>query len=89
MCVAHDSKKVSPKVGILQGVCYNSLAEARCQENGWRSSRLPIHYQCYVIVTLSRRACWLVRSIIVILYGPSNSADLGGSSDYICVNHMD
>lgn len=40
--VALDSRTVAMEVGIRQGVCNNSPAEATSPENGWRSSVSPI-----------------------------------------------
>jgi hypothetical protein len=40
--VAKDSRTVAMEVGIRQGVCNDSPAEATGPENGWRCSDLPI-----------------------------------------------
>lgn len=46
-----DSQNVAMEVGIIQGVCNNSLAEHSGPENGLRSSWRPIHHQLPLAAT--------------------------------------
>jgi len=52
------------KVGIRQGVCYDSPAEWTSPENGWRWSVPPILDRCGgLLAATSKRAWGLWRSV--------------------------
>ncbi len=80
------------KVGIRQGVCYDSPAECESPENGWRSSVLPIPgcggRKEMMPPQVGGRG-GRVKVCAVRRHGTAPSADLGGSSKYSNENFED